>query len=458
MKPIQFVCLILVELSLNLNLAYGQQSLDVYISDSAKNNFVIIAQSSHSVSTPIDLDFFPDQQKRPNELWILNQGSYNSGGSTVIISNAHQNNRTYQYVKDGNAWHFMAMASAIAFGDSNFATSADILDANRSSGKYTGPTLWSGNLSVYGVIGNPPSSQYNGSHLDMIHQSPYGKGIAFEKENIYWVLDGYSGTLKRYDFNADHGPGQEYHGDGEVRVYTDFSFTRHLSLPGHLVMDADRKFLYGCDPVGKKIFRIDITSGSNSGSIAKVNNETLAGGYVKYSGIVIQNIVTTGLTAPVGIDVYGNRLVVTDNGSDEIILYDIQNNFSEIGRLKLNYVTNPDPMGIKVGPDGRLYFVDMLNQQVYRLDNTSVTAIQPTTESESIQFAYPNPVNDYLYVNQTIPIPFTEMVIVDKLGKTVIETRISDNTPINVSILSAGIYSIQLRIHDKLITHKFLKQ
>lgn len=136
----------------------------------------------------------------------------------------------------------MAMASAMAFGESNFATSQDIVDANRQGGTYTGATLWPGDLSIYGVVGNPPTQTENGSHLSMIHQTPYGKGIAFEKDNVYWVLDGYEGNLKRYDFGNPHQPGGDDHSGGGVQVYPDFKFTKHATFPGHIVIDANQKY------------------------------------------------------------------------------------------------------------------------------------------------------------------------------------------------------------------------
>lgn len=346
-------------------------NIDAYVTDSTKNIFTVVANSSNSLSSPVDLDFYPDQTKRPNELWILNQGTSSTGGSTEIVFNANKGTRTYKYVKDGNAWHFMAMASSIAFGNDEWATSADILDANRNGGKYAGPTLWPGDLSVYGIFGNPSTSTANGSHLSMIHQSPYGKGIAFEKDLVFWLLDGYEGNIKRYDYGKPHQPGGDDHSGGSVRVYPDFKFTKHATLPSHMVIDANKKYLYGCDPVGKRIFRVDITTGSDSGAGTKVNAESLVT-YRKYTGLVTENIIDTGLTSPVGIDIYGNRLIVTDNGTHEIIIYDISNNYSEVGRITLNYASSPDLMGIKVGPDGKIYFADKLNKSVYMIDNSAV--------------------------------------------------------------------------------------
>lgn len=443
------------------NTVLGQQNLDAYINQPDSNKFVVVASASNSLSSPIDLDFYPDQSKRPNELWILNQGAYNAGGSTVIVSKANQSTRTWKYVKDGNAWHFMAMASSMAFGDSNWATAQDILDANRSTGKYTGPTLWSGNLSIYGVIGNPSTTQFNGSHLDMIHQSPYGKGIAFEKDNVFWVMDGYDGTLKRYEFGEDHGPGQEYHGDGGVRVYSELKFTRSSTLPCHIVIDQKRKYLYGCDALGKRVFRVDITTGAYNADISKVNSEILDGGYYEFTGLSKQDSLIKGLSTPVGIDIYGERLIVTDNGTDEIIIYDLLNNCKELGRIKLTYAANPDPMGVKVGPDGRIYFVDKTNKKAYMIDNNAVWPLSPEVISKTDIQIYPNPAESLVHVQLADNIDFElgEIQVQSMLGNKVLSLPLrTPNAVVDISGLQNGIYLIQVRIETKFYTQKIIKQ
>ncbi len=459
MNKLTICCIILSGLCVKTTL--GQQSIDAYIMDSSKNVFTILASSSNSLSSPVDLDFYPNQLSRPYELWILNQGTSASGGSTVIVSDANKSTRTTKYVKDGNAWHFMAMASAIAFGDSLWVTSADILDANRQSGKYTGPTLWPGNLSIYGIVGNPSTQFVNGSHLDMIHQSPYSKGVAFERDLVYWVMDGYEGNLKRYDFVQPHQPGGEDHSAGKVRVYSDFKFTKHLTLPSHIVIDASKNYLYGCDPVGKRIFRVDITSGSYSGSGNKINGESLAE-YSKYTGLLMKDIVTSGLTSPVGIDVYGDRLIVTDNGTDEIIIYDIANNYVELGRIKLKYSTNPDPMGIKIGPDGKIYFADKVNKKVYLIENS---AIWPTTLNEIMNesdfvIVYPNPFINEIHVQlKNLQENTAEFSLINVVGEILFkQTMNTINTSIDVSTLKGGMYFLQVTSGNKVSKKKIVKQ
>lgn len=460
MKKKNIVCLILLELCSAA--VFGQQSIDSYISDSSLNRFVLIANSTNSLSSPVDLDFYPNQSQRPFQLWILNQGTSSSGGSTVIVSNANSGSRTTKYVKDGNAWHFMALASALAFGDSLWASSADILDANHSTGKYTGPTLWPSDLSIYGIVGNPSTQTVNGSHLDMIHQSPYGKGIAFERDLVYWVLDGYEGNLKRYDYVQPHQPGGSDHSAGKVRVYTDFSFTKHASLPSHIVIDANKKYLYGCDPVGKRIFRVDITTGTDNGPGSEVNSEALTE-YEKYTGLEIKDIITKNLTSPVGIDVYGNRLIVTDNGTDEIIIYDILDSYREMGRIKLNYSVNADPMGVKVGPDGKIYFVDRLNKEAYQIDNEKVwpLPVEEIAESTIGVKIYPNPAESKIFVQieGNTQSNKGELNILNILGKVVDTKYIMDsNNTIDISSLNKGVYIIQVRIGEVITTKKIIKE
>ena len=108
------------------------------------------------------------------------------------------------YKQDGNAWHFMSLPTGIAMSDNgNFATSNGVYDANHDGGSpFTGPTLWSSDMSIYAE----PSGG-NGSHLDMLHESPYCQGIASETLNRFWVVDGNLGDIVMYDFKADHGPG-----------------------------------------------------------------------------------------------------------------------------------------------------------------------------------------------------------------------------------------------------------
>ena len=146
-------------------------------------DFTQIASSAQQLDRPTDLDFFPILGKY--ELWVVNQRTENEGGSTVTLFNAGQDNQETLQRVDGNAWHFMSLPTGIAFAESGFfGTSPGVQDANHSGGTFTGPSLWTSDEDIYAR----PSGG-NGSHMDMLHGSPFSMGIAHEKDNVYWVYD-----------------------------------------------------------------------------------------------------------------------------------------------------------------------------------------------------------------------------------------------------------------------------
>ena len=190
---------------------------DLLASDPVAN---IVATSANQLDKPNDLEFFPIMAR--DELWIVNERTENSGGSTLTIYGANEDSPDYEQRVDGNAWHFMSLPTGIAFGNNfNWATSPGVQDANHNGGTFTGPTLWSSDPDIYAQ----PSGG-NGSHLDMLHGSPYSMGIAHEIDNAYWVFDGWNETIVRYDFVDDHGPGNDDHSDAIVRRYLEIEVKR----------------------------------------------------------------------------------------------------------------------------------------------------------------------------------------------------------------------------------------
>ena len=132
----------------------------------------VIASSSQSINNPRDLDFHPILSR--NELWVVLKGTETSGGKTVKITNAGESNQDELLQQDGNAWHFMSLPTGLAFSrNENFATSPGVFDSNHDGGTpFTGPALWSSDPDIYAE-----DSGGNGSHLDMLHESPYSMGM-----------------------------------------------------------------------------------------------------------------------------------------------------------------------------------------------------------------------------------------------------------------------------------------
>ena len=88
-----------------------------------------------------------------------------------------------------------------------------------------GPALWPSSLDHFAVENQNNEDGLLGSHIDMLHESPYGVGIAHDYDNVYWYNDGYYGELVRYDFMMDHDTGGHDHSDGVVQRYSEIQLT-----------------------------------------------------------------------------------------------------------------------------------------------------------------------------------------------------------------------------------------
>ncbi len=314
----------------------------------------VVAGAGQGVNIPQDIDFHPT---RNMELWVLNKEAQ-YGGTTVTIKNAGKGNQESLKLRDGNAGHFMALPSAIAFSNNgNFATTANIKDANYQGGTFTGPTLWSSDMSIYAQ----PSGG-NGSHLDMLHGSPYSMGIAAETDNAFWVYDSYYGHLVRYDFVLDHGPGNDDHSDGRVHRYTEISLGRYADgIPCHMVLDAAKKWLYIVDGTKGRIIRVNIQSGSKKGDLDLIN-EPLAEHW-EMQGMEMEVMFEAGFQQASGIEIKDNRVFISDYKTGDIIAFDIHTK-KEIGRVATG---KPGVVGLKLDPEGKLWYVNEKTHEVVRI-------------------------------------------------------------------------------------------
>lgn len=325
-----------------------------------------LATGIGTVVGPIDLDF-NKAEGRTNELWVLNHGTENTGSSTGIIFNPGEETQSHELRQDGNAWHFMALATALDFSeDGNWGTSQGILDANRRGSNYTGPSLWPSDLDIYAKVGNPVTPSVNGSHLDMIHQSPYGMGICNLGGSEYFVFDGFHGNLTYYNFGVGHYPGGSDHGDGKVIHFGEVKLSRDPSgtLPGHMEIDADKKWLYVVDTDKKRILKVDVTSGSlkNSPSIPLMNGEPLSL-YGEMENVDWAVFAEGNMSKPCGLAIKENRVFVSDNQTGEIICFDTESG-DELGRIATGAESI---MGIAIGPNGRLWYVDKNANKVFQV-------------------------------------------------------------------------------------------
>ena len=395
-----------------------------------------IAGSINQVSAPTDLDFHPVLSNM--ELWVCNKGTENSGGSTVTIYDAGGSAQTTLYKQDGNAWHFMSLPTAIAFGDNgNWGSAPGVYDANHDGGDaFTGPTLWSSDMTIYAE----PSGG-NGSHLDMLHASPYSQGIASEIGNVYWVFDGYNKDLVRYDFVEDHGPGNSFHGDAIIRRYSEDQLERDPSgnIVSHIVLDEDKKWLYAVDHGNQRVIRIDITTGTNMNVTPLYTPNEAVVEYTAISGYT-QETVITGLDKPAGIDVIEDRLIIGEHTTGEIVIYDISVMPAiELDRISTGYNS---VQGIKIGPDGNIWFVDQSSNGVYMMEVTSFAQV----DSELVSFnIYPNPnTNGKIFIHSTQPTEAT-IEVRNTLGQLTASTQMNGHKAlVDIENEASGIYIVSI--------------
>lgn len=346
-----------------LPMAYGQmECIDRYLTDPL--TYTNIVTSSDQVDMPRDLDFKPNT----NELWVMLKGGTN-GGSMVIVRNAGLAGQTDEYKKDTHSSHFMRVASAMAFSpNGEWSAVSEIQSTAGGNSTFMGPALWSADPNIFATVFQNAwvSGLPLGSHRDMLHQSPYAMGIASDSAKVYWVMDGHNGNICRYDYVQDHGPGYDDHGAGKIWRYIDVPVTRVPDVPSHMVLDRVNHWLYFIDGGSKQIKRLNTLSGSETGNLSAPStaSEPLAT-YKQVEGATVEIVDTWATGQPCGIDYVDGRLVVSDNDNGDIHLYDVTGTPASLGVISTGQA---GIMGVKVGPDGRIWFVNYTGDKVVRID------------------------------------------------------------------------------------------
>lgn len=197
----------------------------------------------------------------------------------------------------------------------------------------------------------------------MLHGTPFGMGIAHEQGNVYWTFNGQVGALERYDFRMDHGPGNDYHGDGVLRRYVTGQVTRVPNVPSHMVFNKLDGQLYVADTGGGRIVKLDTQSGT-PGAQALPNYDEIDA--LVMDGAVLNVVVPPGLLiAPSGLAIHDGLIYVTDHSSGSIYAFDLE------GQLVRSLATAFPPgslAGFTIGPDGKAYLVEKPTGWVHRID------------------------------------------------------------------------------------------
>jgi len=331
----------------------------------------VIADSSDALSDPRDLEFHPG---RANELWIANRAT----DSITIIENTGMENQTSQSRQDSNKNHFLEEVSSIAFGayhpefDWQWGSAQETRNTFCGAGapnNFMGPTLWPSSLNHFARENQNNGNGLLGSHIDMNHESPYGVGIAHDSDNAYWYNDGYYGELVYYDFQEDHDTGQDDHSDGIVRRYSEIQLTHAYGVPGHMILDKDSGILYIADAGANRVLWVN-TNDPIYNTQDIMSDSTRMEPLQEYSRItgIEWGVLDTGLDRPSGIALDGDQLFVSQNGNGRIVAYDLSTNGKSAVEAGSVQTTASSIMGLEIGPDGHLYYVDNGQDKVIRID------------------------------------------------------------------------------------------
>ena len=305
---------------------------------------------------PTDLGFNP---AKPTELWVISR----KDDSVFILENPGDPEMTWKRKRDPAASHFMDRPPALAFGavvEEWGQTWATCGDSDNGGNDFMGPALFSADPAVF-AHATPDGL---GSHLDMLHSTTFCRGIAHVEANVFWVFNSNKKSLDKYDFNEDHGPGADDHSDGRIYRYASGAVLGIDDTPSHLAYNSEDLQLYIADTGNKRIAKLDTASGTPGSTFSGFEDVVERR---RMDDAVVVDVVPPGaLEAPSGIEIRSGLLYVTDNATSRFHAFDMAN-----GQLVRTLDTGLPPgslAGLTFGPDGKVYFVDLISARVYRID------------------------------------------------------------------------------------------
>ena len=325
---------------------------------------VALTTASGCLNKPTDVAFNP---RRKNELWATNYGD----NSVCIVMDATAATLKSERRQEASHNHYMPRPMGLAFGGdaTTFGIPGTFASANDSAGDghpddgkmWNGITLWSSDLTIFGKFIGPNGN----SHLDMLHDSPLARGIAWEKDNIYWVFGAMLKDITRYDFAKDHNRGNADHSDGSQWHYAADMVEGVTGVPSHMFYDASTKMLYFADTGNKRVARLDTTVGTlNPKRHTRMGDNPETKIDAVMDGAKVTDVVnaSAGLSQPAGLDLFDKVLYVSDFATGFIYAFDLEGR--KISSLDTKLGAGK-VAGLAVGPDGKLYFAGMGSNTIY---------------------------------------------------------------------------------------------
>jgi sugar lactone lactonase YvrE len=313
-----------------------------------------VANADDGLRVPRDLAFNPEA---PEQLWITNYGS----NSVTIVRHAGTDQRDADTRTTRGADHFLVQPSALAFGQPGFMATAQEMDRvtqRTTPANFMGPTLWPSDYDTFDG-GHP-------SHLDMLHNSPNGNGIAWETENVYWVVDGAHGSLTRYDFARPHEPGGEDHSDANVRRFANGMFMFMAGVSAHIEFDQMTRRLFLTEPARNRVLTFN-PEGATMGARITPNYDgarqnMMTGGTLE----VFIDGAMAGLERPSGLALVNNIFYITDNANSKIVAFNREG--MRLDWVDLSSRIPPGSMqGIALDQRGFIYVADAMGNRIFEI-------------------------------------------------------------------------------------------
>lgn len=312
---------------------------------------------------PTGLAFNP---QAPNELWVIGY----TNGTVTIITDPGLPSMSADRIRDPAAGHFANKPTGFAFGSrtygdngkNSWGTCGDNNNPEGGNDGFMGPALFPSDRDILGI----ETAGGLGSHLDMLHNSPNSVGIAWEADNVYWVVDGAHRSLTRYDFASLHERGGVDHRTGTVLRYAEGMITYTEGVSSHAEWDAPSSTLFVSDAGSNRVIRFT-PEGATMGTTIVPNYDGTR--QRRMTGGTVETFIDGSmneLRKPCGLALVGDRFYVTDAETSRITVFDRMGRRVDWLDLAMD-VPAGGLQGITLDARGYIYVVNSVGAQVLEI-------------------------------------------------------------------------------------------
>ncbi|MFK7808721.1 MAG: T9SS type A sorting domain-containing protein, partial [Saprospiraceae bacterium] len=162
------------------------------------------------------------------------------------------------------------------------------------------------------------------------------------------------------------------------------------------------------------------------------------------TGFTVETIIEEGLEKPCGIELFENRLLVGDYETGDIVVYDLENNFEELGRIPTDF---EGLTGIKVGPKGNIWYTNREEETLHVASPGEVSSTTNIEEDVTITIT-PNPTSGLLMIYTTSTNNTEEAVIqvTNTSGQLLMQVQqTATQQRIDLSTFPSGVYIVTVQ-------------